>query len=254
MRCGDRYLSVAVNERRSRTRRLARRDPLLSMPPVAPFAEDHRSTALALDSQLALPRLYGQCRVVGLQPVKKILLAVVSASSAQWIRLHGVKLGSNPCILGFPDIKLAPDSSILIGNDVSIFSSRWANPLRPSRPSSLVTLNRNANIAIGDRVGISSSVISCAQSIRIDEGTFIGAECVVTDTDFHGFPLHSNSTPRVAPVHIGANVFIGTRSIILKGVTIGRESIIGAASVVTTDVPERSLVAGNPAQVIRLLA
>lgn len=56
-----------------------------------------------------------------------------------------------------------------------------------------------------------------------------------------------------APIVIGDNVFIGARAIILKGVTIGEGAIVGAGSVVTKDVAEYSIVAGNPAKVIRAL-
>jgi len=56
------------------------------------------------------------------------------------------------------------------------------------------------------------------------------------------------------PVHIGKNVWITTRCIILGGVTIGDNSIIGAGSVVTGDIPPNSLAAGNPARVIRTLS
>jgi maltose O-acetyltransferase len=55
---------------------------------------------------------------------------------------------------------------------------------------------------------------------------------------------------RVAPVHIGARVFIGARTIVLPGVTIGDDAIVGAGSVVRADVPAGQVVAGNPARVL----
>jgi acetyltransferase-like isoleucine patch superfamily enzyme len=51
-----------------------------------------------------------------------------------------------------------------------------------------------------------------------------------------------------SPVTIGSDVFIGGRSIILKGVQIGQGAVIGAGSIVTKDVPEWNIVAGNPAR------
>jgi acetyltransferase-like isoleucine patch superfamily enzyme len=72
------------------------------------------------------------------------------------------------------------------------------------------------------------------------------------DSDFHGYPLDENKPAKSAPVDIGDHVFIGARTIILKGVKIGNRSVIGAGSVVTTDIPENCLAAGNPARVIRL--
>lgn len=54
-------------------------------------------------------------------------------------------------------------------------------------------------------------------------------------------------------MRIGDDVFIGMNSLILKGVTIGDGSVIGAQSVVTGDVPPRAVVAGNPAKIVRML-
>jgi acetyltransferase-like isoleucine patch superfamily enzyme len=167
------------------------------------------------------------------------------------MRMRGVKLGRDPWILGFPDIKIAPESNIVVGDSVSLFSARWANPLRPARKLSLITLEPGASIVIGNRVGISSSVISCATGIRIGDGTFIGAECIVADTDFHGMPLNADVPTATKPISIGDNVFIGARCVILKGVHIGDRAVVGAGSIVTKDIPASSVAAGNPARVIK---
>jgi acetyltransferase-like isoleucine patch superfamily enzyme len=185
--------------------------------------------------------------------VKTFVLKILSGLAAQWIRLRGVRLGRNPWVLGFPDVKLASGSTIEIGSGASLFSAKWANPLRPARRLSLVTLSDKASIKIGNDVGISSSVISCASSIRIGDRTLIGADCIVTDTDFHSVPLRQDNPPRTEPVSIGSDVFVGTRCLILKGVEIGDGAVIGAGSVVTGHVPANSLAAGNPARVIASL-
>ena len=179
-----------------------------------------------------------------------LVLKILSGLAAQWIRLRGVRLGRRPWILGFPDVKLASGSTIEIGNSASLFSVRWANPLRPARRLSLVTLRNEASIIIGNDVGISSSVISCSSSIRIGDRTLIGADCIVTDTDFHSIPLSHDNPPRTQPVSIGSDVFVGTRCIILKGIEIGDGAVIGAGSVVTVNIPPNSVAAGNPARVI----
>ncbi len=181
---------------------------------------------------------------------KKFVLNILSGLGTEWIRLHGATIGRDSWILGFPDIKRAPGSTIIIGDAVSLFSAKWANPLRPARRLSLVTLNPNASITIGNDVGISSSVITCASSIKIGDGTLVGADCVITDTDFHSVPLSKEEPPRTKPVVIGNSVFIGTRCLILKGVEIGDGAVIGAGSVVSTSIPANSVAAGNPARII----
>lgn len=118
------------------------------------------------------------------------------------------------------------------------------------------TRTPKATIEIGDDVGITGGTLCAAQSIVIGAGTMLGANVTIVDTDFH--PIHSKKRryePAPAPaerdrVIIGQNVFIGTGSIILKGVTIGANCVIGAGSVVTSDVPESHIAAGNPAKIV----
>ena len=97
-----------------------------------------------------------------------------------------------------------------------------------------------------------------AKSITIGDRCLIAAEVQIQDNDGHPIdairrrdepcPLES-----VRPVVIGNDVWIGSRATILKGVTIGARSIVGAQAVVTKDVPPDSIVAGNPARVIRTI-
>ncbi len=181
---------------------------------------------------------------------KNVVLRVMNWSAAHWMRMHGVTVGQKPWILGFPDIKVAHGSTIVIGNSVSLFSTRWSNPLRPQRRLSLITLQEGASIIMGNGVGITSSVISCATSISIGDRTLIGSDCLIVDTDFHGIPLHGLKSPRTKPVSIGNDVFIGTRCLVLKGVQIGDGAVIGAGSVVTKSVPSNCIAAGNPAEVL----
>lgn len=93
--------------------------------------------------------------------------------------------------------------------------------------------------------------------IRIGDMCLIGANVTIADTDFHAISPSGrryNNDPRAiscSPVLIGDNVFLGTGTIVLKGVRIGDNSIIGAGSVVTADIPPNSIAAGNPARVLR---
>jgi acetyltransferase-like isoleucine patch superfamily enzyme len=82
----------------------------------------------------------------------------------------------------------------------------------------------------------------------------IGKNCVLTGCSVlaHDASLHLayGVLPRFKPVYIGDNCFIGWRSIIMPGVTIGSDCVIGAGAVVTKDIPSGSIAAGNPARVI----
>jgi len=107
---------------------------------------------------------------------------------------------------------------------------------------------------LGDRVGLSSCIIVAGNSIEIGEDTILGAGSLVLDNDFHapapGFSWLTEYSKSSKPVKIGRGCFIGARSIILKGVTLGDRVIIGAGSVVTKDIPAYSIAAGNPARIV----
>lgn len=114
-------------------------------------------------------------------------------------------------------------------------------------------------INIGNNVGISGSTINAAELITIEDNVIIGSGCLITDTDSHPLAYedrmtNNTSKTRVAPINIKEGAFIGARCIIMKGVTIGRHSIVGAGSVVTKSVPDYSLACGNPAKVIKPIA
>ena len=98
------------------------------------------------------------------------------------------------------------------------------------------------NIFLNQGVGI-----TCFSEIKISDETIIGEMTDIMDTDWHGF---NGNPPKVAPVFIGKHVWIGLKCIILKGVTIGDYSIVGAGSVVTHSIPSNTIVAGNPAKPI----
>lgn len=113
-----------------------------------------------------------------------------------------------------------------------------------------------SRIIIGDNVGISGSTISAAKSVTIGNNVLIGSGCLITDTDAHPLDWRErregrNDLKGIAPVIIGNDVFIGARSIILKGVIVGDRAVIGAGSVVSKDVPADCIVAGNPAKVVK---
>ncbi len=167
------------------------------------------------------------------------------------LKCHGVKIGKEVWLHGLPELLLAKGSTVVIEDSVTLCSWSRLNPLAPARRLSIVTKTPHARVIIKKGAGVSNSVISCHEKITIGENTLIGAECLIIDSDFHGIPLGKGLPMRVAPVEIGTDVFVGARSIILKGVRIGNGSVIGAGSVVTASIPNNCLAAGNPARIIR---
>ena len=181
--------------------------------------------------------------------------------SSLWLlelKIRGVQMPSSVELFGHPICSRYPGSSIFLGRCVTLDSSVRANPLGGSSPCVLRTMTSAAHLTLGDRVGISSSVIVAGNSIEIGEDTILGAGSMVLDNDFHtfgpGFSWLTEYSKNSKPVKIGRGCFIGARSIILKGVTLGDRVVIGAGSVVTKDVPAFSIAAGNPARIVGTIA
>lgn len=144
---------------------------------------------------------------------------------------------------------------IRIGRGVVINSSFESNPVAGER-TVLLFKGPNALIEIGDRTGISNAMIAAYERVTIGADVNLGAGCMIMDTDFHPLNLPerlANINIPHRPVTIEDGVFIGTRAIIMKGVTIGRESVIAAGAVVVKNVPPGEIWGGNPARFIRAL-
>lgn len=175
------------------------------------------------------------------------------------LRVHGVELGKGIHFFGMPIVGMAKGSRISIGDGVVLCSDSRFTALGVNHPVILRTLRSGATIIIGNNTGISGGSILAAIHTEIGMECLLGANVIIADTDFH--PLNPvkrrfNNNPLEIdsrPIKIENNVFIGTSSIVLKGVRIGKNSVIGACSVVTKDVPQDSIVAGNPAKLVREL-
>jgi maltose O-acetyltransferase len=120
----------------------------------------------------------------------------------------------------------------------------------------LQTRNPNAKIVIGEASWFNNNVsIVANQQITIGDRCAIGDLVSIYDCDYHEInpATRYRSTGLTKPVRIGNNVWLGSRVIVLKGVTIGDNSVIAAASVVTKPIPANCIAAGNPARVIRTI-
>jgi len=116
--------------------------------------------------------------------------------------------------------------------------------------------DHKATISIGDANTFSNNVVIVAnEKVVIGDGCQIGDPVAIYDCDFHEISpaVRNRSFGPTQPVIIGNNVWLGSRVMVLKGVTIGDNSVIGAMSVVTKSIPSNCIVAGNPAKVIRAI-
>ncbi len=171
--------------------------------------------------------------------------------------LAGVAWGVDWRLYGLPIIQKHRHSILMIGRALELRSTIRSNPLGAARPVILSTRRASAILQIGAYFGMTGGSIVAEEAVRIGDHVTVGANTIIADTDFH--PLDALARQNLplagatAPISIEDHVFIGMQSLILKGVTIGAGSIIGAGSVVTGDVPPGVVAAGNPARVIREL-
>ncbi len=153
-----------------------------------------------------------------------------------YAKIAGVKLGRGCKFYGFPRFFKFRGSKIKIGIRFEDRNFWDSNPLGINHPTIICTWSKGAVIAIGKDVGISGGSIIAAEKIEIGDGTLIGANTTVIDTDFH--PLKSirrrykTDDVRTAPIKIGNNVFIGMNCLILKGSVIPDNAVVPAGSIV----------------------
>lgn len=138
-------------------------------------------------------------------------------------------------------------STIEIGDNCTFNSSLLENHRGINHKCIIETGEEGAIIKIGNNCGLSGVSIVCSRCIEIGDNVLIGANAQIGDRDDHKNRFHIEERP----VKIGNNVWVGMNSLILKGVTIGEGAIVAANAVVTHDVPSYTIVAGNPAKVVK---
>lgn len=128
-----------------------------------------------------------------------------------------------------------------------------------------LSVGKNGKIIIGDYTGIGRRVvIQAIDKIEIGKFGYIAPDVLILDSNHHSIYARDrmidtfgaekgifSENVATKPIKIGNHVWIGRRAMILKGVTIGDRSIIGANAVVTHDVPPDVVVAGNPAKIVK---
>lgn len=171
------------------------------------------------------------------------------------LKSYGAVLGKNIQIPGKVHW-LIRGGKVRVGDNLYFSSGDAVNPIG-SNLQGAIYVESGASLTIGNDVGMSSTRMWIHESVTIGDNVKIGACVLITDTDAH--PLDylarrtSNEGTKSAPIEIENDVWVGAHSIILKGVTIGARSIIGAGNVVTKNIPADCVAAGNPCRVIKNL-
>lgn len=123
-----------------------------------------------------------------------------------------------------------------------------------TRINKLVRFAGPGEVRVGSDCLLNATWIGTWTSVSIGDRCLL-SDCELVDNDFHNLPPERRHDPPVAatraPIVVEENVWIGAHALVLKGVRIGRDSVVGAATVVRTDVPERVVVIGNPQQIVK---
>lgn len=191
--------------------------------------------------------------------IKKLIIKVKWFPSQLFnksvLNIKEIRYGKN--FITYGRLFVRGTGKIEIGNDVVINSCRETNPIGGDCKTILYAKDQG-HIVIGNHVGMSNVSIVAENEVVIEDNVYIGGNCKIYDNDFHPINYEQRmKTPNdhitSKPVLIQEGAFIGAHSIILKGVSIGRRSVIGAGSVVTKNVPDDEIWAGNPAHLIKRL-
>lgn len=164
----------------------------------------------------------------------------------------GFKIGLRPKVWGRFSMQIFQGGRLEIGDDFHLVSE-------PKRSAITLfglgqfTVFPSAIIKIGNHVGLNGTAITSKCCVEIGDETIIGPNVIIVDSDFHNtWPPESrwetSTQENDGEVKIGRNVWVGMNTIILKGSHIGDNSVIGAGSVVTGDIPADCIAAGNPAR------
>ena len=171
------------------------------------------------------------------------IIQVIKNVYLKWLLFRAkVTYGSLPKVIGQPPA-INNKGTITLGDNCRFRALR--------APISLDTTNTSAVLLIGQNCFFNHGVnISSTAQIEIGDNTRIGDNVTIFDSDFHCVD-QTQSQPKVAPVIIGENVWIGANVIVLAGAHIGDHSVIAAGAIVSGKVDSKCLVAGNPAKKIK---
>jgi len=191
----------------------------------------------------------------------KIASGSYACAQSMWLPYHNlmcymrarfwrVSLGQRCSFYGHTFFKRATGSVIEIEQVCTFRSSVRSNLIGVNRPCMISTLGARARISVGACCSFSGTTIAASRSISLGRNVRCGANTTIMDTDWHEDDPRSGTPQEVV---MGDGVWLGLNAIVLKGVTIGENSVIGAGSIVTRSIPANVVAVGQPAKVIKTL-
>jgi acetyltransferase-like isoleucine patch superfamily enzyme len=186
----------------------------------------------------------------GLKAVAKwVIVRVLTAYVvAKYRLLRGDRVVFGPGFQANCKLVIKGPGRVIFGANVNA----WAHEER----NVLITYDRDVTIRVGSNVRLNGVGLMAKRGITIGDNCILGSTLLV-DTDFHSVRRDRAANPHApvlsAPIVVEDNVWLAGQTVVLKGVTIGANSVVGFRAVVTRDVPPDVIVAGNPARVVRTL-
>ncbi len=182
---------------------------------------------------------------------------VAEISNAFSIRGNGVTIKKGYKMRGFVYFDCHDTAHVTIGEKFVANSGFFYNHIGRQQTTAIIA-KRHSTIKIGNNVGMSSCTLVSQKKISLGNNVRIGGNVVIYDSDFHSLNVEERTNVpeiktgiRCKEVIIEDNVFIGSHVTILKGSHIGENSVIGACSVISGNVPPNEIWGGNPAKFIK---
>lgn len=181
--------------------------------------------------------------------IKCLIIAIFRMYTVTKFRLlKGDRIQFGPGFISNGRLRIKGPGRVIFGANVNA----WAH----EEPNVLITYSPDAVIEIADNTRLNGAGLMATCGITVGRDCMLGS-ALILDTDFHSIDLDRRSNPhakvRSAPVTIGNNVWLAGQTVVLKGVAVGDNSVVGFRGVVTSNVPPNVIVAGNPARVVKQL-
>ena len=195
------------------------------------------------------PGLWGRIRRRTTEDLTRAKIAYRTARDVSPPRLSSFgAFGKGSVIV--PPARVSAPECIFVGDDVAVLEHAWLSVVR-----AFDDVTPRLTLGNGTRIGRFAS-IGCVGSITFHEQV-LTADFLFVGDSYHRYdildePVLTQPMTRPKPVEIGPGAFLGIRAVVLAGVTIGEHAYVGAGAVVTKDVPDYAVVAGNPAEVVRV--